>query len=510
LNLVERLLERSAQPAIIESRRGRDRATSFAELAERSARAATVLESNGVSAGDHVLFLAPMSAALYVWLLGTLRLGAVAMFLDPAAGRAHAARCLRLLAPRAFVGSTRAHLLRLLVPELRRVPAQVCLDGWLPFCLSEDEQAKPREALAPCSADHPALITFTSGSTGEPKAVVRSHGFLLEQHRVLEKALELRPGASDLTTLPIFLLANIASGVTSVIPEGDLRRPGAIDPLPILGQLRRLRPESCGAAPAFVERLCDGCEQTGDKLASLRRLYVGGGPVFPNLIARAKRRLPQGEVIALYGSTEAEPIAHISAREIGEHDYERMRSGEGLLAGPPIEEIELAVLPDRWGEPLGSYSAESFRAARLPAGEAGEIVVSGGHVVRGYLLGRGDAETKFDAGGARWHRTGDLGRIDAQGRLWLLGRCAAAIRDARGTLYPFAVECAAQQHPGVRRAALAVVNGRRVLAYEADEKVEQDLSWAALDEIRRVAAIPLDARHNSKIDYPALTRLLAS
>ena len=505
MNLVERLLaraaERGSQPAIVESRRGRDRATSFAELAARCAGAAAHLRREGVKAGDPVLFLAPMSAALYVWLLGTLRLGATAMFLDPSAGRAHTARCLGMMAPRAFVGSVRAHLLRLFIAELRRVPTHVHVDG----LFATQPPAAPGEALAPCAADHPALVTFTSGSTGEPKAVVRSHGFLLAQHRVLEKALELRPGATDLTTLPIFLLANLASGVTSVIPEGDLRRPGAIDPGPVRGQLERLRPQSVGAAPAFVERLCEG-----GTLAPLQRVYVGGGPVFPNLIARAKRLLPQGEVIAVYGSTEAEPIAHVASAEISDADYRSMRDGGGLLAGAPIGEIELAILPNRWGEPLAAFTPESFRAARLPPGEVGEIVVSGAHVVRGYLHGRGDAETKFDVGATRWHRTGDLGRLDESGRLWLLGRCTAAVKDARGTLYPFAVECAAQQIEGVRRAALAVVARRRILVYEGESglPVRDALAWAALDEVRRVKAIPLDARHNSKIDYPALEKLV--
>jgi acyl-CoA synthetase (AMP-forming)/AMP-acid ligase II len=511
MNLVERLLaragERGDQAAIIESRRGADGATSFAQLAGRSARAAGLLQARGVAAGGHVLFLAPMSAALYVWLLAALRLGAVAMFLDPAAGREHARRCLRLIAPQAFAGSARAHLLRILVPELRRVPAHFFLDGW--FALSEGQLdgAVPVSALYDCGPEHPALVTFTSGSTGEPKAVVRSHGFLLEQHRVLEKALELRPGACDLTTLPIFLLANLASGMTSVIPAGDLRRPGAVDAGPILAQIRRLRPESCGASPAFVERLCSG---EGD-LAPLRRLFVGGGPVFPNLIARAKAKLPQGEVIAVYGSTEAEPIAHIAAADISAEDYQGMRDGGGLLAGAPVGDIDLAILPNRWGKPLSPFTRQDFETAKLRTGEVGEIVVSGAHVVRGYLGGRGDAETKFDVDGRRWHRTGDLGRLDGGGRLWLLGRCAAEICDARGTLHPFAVECAAQQVPGVRRAALTMVAGRRVLAYEAEKDIDSStLSWARLDELRRIDAIPLDARHNAKVDYPALARLLAS
>ncbi len=146
-------------------------------------------------------------------------------------------------------------------------------------------------------------------------------------------------------------------------------------------------------------------------------------------------------------------------------------------------------------------------------GEPGEIVVSGGHVLRGYLNGEGDTETKFEVDGVRWHRTGDLGYMDAAGRLWLLGRCNGKIQDARGTLYPFAVECAAMQTPAIRRAALAAIDGRRVLAVEGRETVSREeilrsLSWAALDQVVFLDHIPVDRRHNAKVDYVALDRKL--
>src|SRR6185369_11013626 len=99
---------------------------------------------------------------------------------------------------------------------------------------------------------------------------------------------------------------------------------------------------------------------------------------------------------------------------------------------------------------------------------AGEIVVAGGHVLRGYLHGHGDEETKIRVGDAIWHRTGDAGYLDDRGRLWLLGRCSARIVDARGTLWPFAVECAARAVEGVERAALAEVDGGRVLALQIE------------------------------------------
>jgi acyl-CoA synthetase (AMP-forming)/AMP-acid ligase II len=186
-------------------------------------------------------------------------------------------------------------------------------------------------------------------------------------------------------------------------------------------------------------------------------------------------------------------MAHVTRAEVA------AASGRGLLAGQPVPQVELRVVRDEWGQPKQN-------AAALPGGEPGEIVVTGEHVLPGYLNGVGDAETKFDAEGRRWHRTGDAGYFDEQGRLWLLGRCAAKVVDARGTLYPFAVECAAQPW----RTALVSHAGLRVLVVEPDapRDIREQLRWAQLDEVRVVRRIPLDQRHNSKVDYVTLRKLL--
>jgi hypothetical protein len=98
--------------------------------------------------------------------------------------------------------------------------------------------------------------------------------------------------------------------------------------------------------------------------------------------------------------------------------------------------------------------------------------------------------------------------------LWLLGRCEGRIEDAKGELFPFAVECAAMESEGVKRAALVAVSGRRILAVEGEGGVEVELkkklSWAELDEVRRVAKVPVDKRHNAKVDYVELRRMMGS
>lgn len=515
--LLRQAQERPDAPAIIDMHRGRERMTSFAGLEAASTRGAALLREVGLAGGDTVLVFQPMSTELYIALLALFRLGITAMFLDPSAGLKHIERCCAIRPPQALIASPRAHLLRLFSPSLRRIPRKICFSRFVPGCIAWNRSGllQPHLPVTPCTADSPALITFTSGSTGLPKAAVRSHGFLLEQHRVLERAIHLSPGAVDLTTLPIFVLANLASGVTSLIPDADLRRPGAIKAEPVLGQIERHRPASLVASPAFLERICDVCEASGGTVPGFRYVFTGGAPVFPDHLERFAAAFPGAEVVSVYGSTEAEPIAHIAGKELTVDDMAAMSSGAGLLAGHPVDGISVRVIVPHWGTPLGPLDKAGFSAMCLPCGKGGEVVVSGGHVLKGYLNGAGDEETKFSVNGGIWHRTGDSGYFDEAGRLWLLGRSGAVIVDDRGTLYPFAVECAARRIPGVARGALISRKGRRVLFVQPrkgihlDSSVVRDeLAWAQLDEVRELKEIPLDKRHNAKVDYGALERVV--
>jgi acyl-CoA synthetase (AMP-forming)/AMP-acid ligase II len=480
-----------------------------------TAQVAGQIASHGIGSGDGILMLHPMSIELYVFLVALFRIGAVAMFLDPSAGRSHIAHCVSLYSPRAFFGSWKAQLLRLATPSLRRIPQSFC-SSWFPAAhrISLDGAPISTQQVVNLQSSAPALITFTSGSTGQPKAALRTHGFLIAQHQALHKSLSLSPGVIDLTTLPIFVLANLASGVTSVLPDAEMRAPGKIDARPVLDQIHRHSIATTAASPAFIARLADECNRTNRQISQLKHVYMGGAPVFPSDLRQARRLFPNAEITAVYGSTEAEPMADLDLSEISQEDFAAMEQGAGLLAGIPVSSLRLCILRDQWGSPIGPIPGAEFDSLRLPRDEVGEIVVSGDHVLPGYLGGAGDAETKFDVDGVRWHRTGDLGRLDSKGRLWLMGRAAAAIHDDLGILYPFAVECAAMQVQGVRRAAILQVEGRRVLAVEAEganvsEALAQAMAWAHLHVIRLLHAVPMDKRHNAKVDYAALAKALA-
>jgi acyl-CoA synthetase (AMP-forming)/AMP-acid ligase II len=503
--------------ALIDVRRGGERRLTYADLGREVAAAAAWLETQGLRRGQAVLVFVPVSADLYVALLALFRLGAVALLLDPGAGRAHIEQCCARWRPDGLLAVPRAHLLQLRPAALRRIPLQMVAGGWFPGARRwpagrRSEHADTWPALAP---ESPALVTFTSGSTGLPKAAVRTHGFLLAQHRVVARHRALTPGEVDLATLPVFTLANLASGVTTVLPDVDLRRPGAVDGADVAATMARFGVTRITASPAFFERLRDHLAASGRTLPTLRKLFSGGAPVFPRVLARLGTQVPAARVVAVYGSTEAEPIAHLDAAEISPTDVNAMQRGEGLLAGIPVDEIRLRILRDRWGKPRGAMDALEFADETVSPGEAGEIVVTGDHVLRGYLGGVGDEETKFTVGGEVWHRTGDAGRLDAAGRLWLLGRCAARIDDAQGRLYPFTAECVAMTIPEVRRAALVAQAARRCLVVEAPQagpdlegRLTAALGWAHLAAIIFVRTLPVDRRHNAKIDYPALRRLL--
>ena len=517
MSVADRLAEQARlRPAAAALVDGRGRRLTFSRLEEDVARAAGWLRAAGVRPGHTALVFVPVSVDLYVALLALFRLGATAMLVDPSAGRAHLEACCGRRPPDALLAVRRAHWLRLVAPALRRIPLKVSLGGAVPGARTWPRECASSPAPAVAVPDEAAaLITFTSGSTGRPKAAVRTHGFLLAQHRALERNLALAPGDVDLVTLPVFTLANLASGLTTVIPEADLRRPGAVDAASIFAQVERERVTRLAASPAFFERLVEFGRATGRKLPGLRQLHTGGAPVFPRVLAGMRDLAPGATVGAVYGSTEAEPIAHVRWEDVSAEDLAAMRGGRGLLAGRPVPEVRLRILRDCWGAPRPATDAAGLEAETRPAGVPGEIVVAGDHVLRGYLDGVGDEETKIRVDAEVWHRTGDAGMLDEQGRLWLLGRCAARIVDDRGELYPLTVECVAMTFGEVRRAAALAVGGRRLLAIEAREgskdllaKLQAAVAWARIDEVRIVEKLPLDRRHNAKVDYPALRRML--
>ena len=319
---------------------GTDRAITYRELSRRVAAGAAFLEREGLKPGDTVLLVHPIRIELYEVLLAVFHAGMTAMLVDPSADRAFIEACCRRRVPDAYFGSPKAHLLRLAIPALRKVRRAVHCGGWVPFSRAWSTSGEPAPP-AEVPGDAPALLTFTSGSTGAPKAAVRTHQFLRAQYRSLSRALELTDGDVDLVTLPVFVLANLAAGVTSVIADTDLRVPGQADAGRIRSQCARLEVTRCTASPAFFEALLAHPEGP----PSFQVVHTGGGPVFLDLLDRLQHALPEARVMALYGSTEAEPIADQPTAILTTEDRTRASGGGGLPAGLPVEDVDLLILP---------------------------------------------------------------------------------------------------------------------------------------------------------------------
>jgi acyl-coenzyme A synthetase/AMP-(fatty) acid ligase len=471
LNLVEAFLRQvEARPDAVAIINGQGRSVTYAELEEASAQRAHAYECSGIVAGDVVLIARGVSVELYETLLAVFRLGAVAMFPEPAAGIRGLRLACQAVRPKAIATAGIGGVIRLLLPELQRLKPLPDPNGMEPR----------RDILASQSGDAPALITFTSGSTGRPKGIVRSSDFLMLQHTLLEELRQTKPEDVDLISLPVFILSNLAAGAASVIPEGKLTRPAKLNGERLRQQIDMHRANRIVAPPAVVARIAEGAPP----LLGIEAVFTGGGPVFPNLLRAAQRAAPKAAIHAVYGSTEAEPIAHLELKEIEAADWDAMASGAGLLAGRPIPEIEVELRND-------------------------EVFVAGPHVNQGYLDPADDASTKSIRDGTLWHRTGDAARMDDKGRLWLLGRREAA----SGDLFPFAIETAALSWLGVRQAALLASGGRGKLALSGDALDLPSLQARASKlgdiEVVELKSVPMDKRHNSKADYAKLRRMLA-
>ena len=517
-NLAARLAERAAahpdRLALVAGRGIARREIRFAELDARVARAAADLRERGVRPGERVLIFVPMSVELYVALLAVLRLGAVAVFVDAWADRRRLDAAVAAASPAAFLGTTRAHLLRLVSPAVRAIATHV----WVRRDFGAGAPGDPRASVAEVDPAAHALVTFTTGSTGRPKAAARSHAFLWAQHRALARHLGLRETDVDMPTLPVFVLHDLATGCTCVLPEFDPRRPGDIDACGVLAQMDAEGVTTCSASPSFFDALISRCGARREALP-LRALFTGGAPVLPAL-ARRLATLPGTAAHVVYGSTEAEPIASVAA---GEMVAELDSAASGLCAGRPVDEIALRVVRAHDG-PI-ELDARGWTAWDVAPGETGEIVVAGEHVLPGYLDDpASDRENKVRDGARTWPRTGDAGRLDASGRLWLMGRVKQRVeRDGR-TTWPLPVELAALRVPGVSHAAYVAAGAASgagvatlcvevpggVLGAPEEAALRAAVMPAPLGRVVALARIPRDPRHASKTDSGALLELLDS
>ncbi|MFC5049807.1 AMP-binding protein [Rubritalea spongiae] len=510
MNLVEKLRERAelhpSRTALIDSQTN----ISYDTLYQKVCSGSQILQSNGLKQGDRVLILIPVSIDLYIAFLSILHAGLTVILLDPSADKNSIKLNLENTPAHACIGIAKAQLLRITHAPIRSIPLHFCNNRLLPF--TKVWHPRPNKKFLPklVEQNHPALITFTSGSTGRPKVACRSHGFLLAQHTELAESLNLRESETDLITLPVFAIANLASGLTSVIANTNLAKPGSVDADAINQQVRKHSITRCSASPAFFQSLLKQ-----QKLPAFKQLYTGGAPVFPHFLAELQSELPESTITIVYGSTEAEPISHQVWSETSAAQRHTMQNGRGLLVGKPSRGTRLKIIKDSTGHSIPPLTYKKFEMMECKVGETGELVVSGEHVLKSYLNNELNSETKFSVDGEIWHRTGDAACIQNDQTIWLQGRCKAAFQSQGSTIYPFGIECSAMFDPRIERCALVKKNGKITLTYQGQlnenhqKSLLSTLSLFGVEQLLQLNKIPVDKRHNAKIDYPALESVIA-
>lgn len=496
-NIVE-LLNREvmAHPEQIAFIQGKRQLT-YGDFWQRVLRRADGYLAHGLGKGDRVLVFVPMSIELYEILSALFYIGCTAVFLDAWATRERLELSLKIASCKACAMIPKAWLLLLFSREMRKVPVKM-----LPGSIGPKATNRPPETDVDT-----ALITFTTGSTGLPKAAKRTHRFLMEQQRILAKEMDLPRGTVDMATLPIFALGNLASGLTTLIPPFDMRHPGDFDPRPVIEEARKHHVASTCASPAFFQCLMKG--MAASELPELRHLATGGATVDPFFAEQLLKAFPNTTATAIYGSTEAEPIASVSIARLA-----KCKSlSHGILAGKVISDIHVAILPmDR---PVKhEYTDDEWKGGLLPNGSVGEICVAGPHVLKEYF-GNPDAfrENKIIVGTEIYHRTGDAGRLDDERNLYLYGRVSTAFQDDDGKwVFTMLCEVRLKYLPGIKAGTvLKMPDGITVFLETSLQRIEAENLLAETgihcQKIEILKHIPRDPRHNSKIDYGALREL---
>lgn len=422
-----------------------ERSMTFAEVWARAGDIAGALKARGVKTGNVVAVAMPRSARLVIACLAVMRAGGAVLALDL---RHPAARNRRFMEA---AGVARSVIDGPAVPECATHTATIDANAPGPASMGADEVEEGRGADS-------GFVVFTSGSSGEPKGVLISHAAMLERSRV-ERALfgftprdlYLMRTSPMLIGLPVALEV-FASGVPLVIaPEPICDHASGLADL-----IQASRITFAGFPPRLIEALL-AVPEAPAKLVSLRVLRSSGEALRPRLAASIRDALPSCRVVDGYGTTETAGIALLA------DGSEPVDPDAPCLAGRPLPGVAIRLV----GKGSGSM-------------DEGEIWVSSPMLSSGYLADAGEGGSRFgvepeSAGSppARWYRTGDRGRRQADGRIVVLGRLDVQLNVEGVRVDPVEVEDALRGHASVRDAAVWMhpdASGRsRLIAYLVDQ-----------------------------------------
>ncbi len=497
------------------------------------------LLSLGVRRGDRISLLVTPGRDLTAALYAALKIGAVTVVADAGLGVAGMTRAVRAARPDWLIG----RLPGLVIARTQGWPGRrlsvETLSAPLARALGVDDSMHrlatahdgARVDGAPGPGD-PAAILFTSGSTGPAKGVLYTHGRLAALASLLQEVFDVRPGSSLLAGFAPFALLGPAIGATSITPDMSVTRPATLTATAVAEAARAGQATILFASPAALRNVvATAAELTAADhavLADIGLVLSAGAPVHPQLMRRVAEVFPQAEIHSPYGMTEALLLADVDAETVLDlatrDDAATAATEDGVCVGRPVGPVRLAIAPLT----DDGTASDGLLEGTAATGILGEVVVSAPHQKSGYdRLWLTDAHSRRDAhGGQAWHRTQDVGHLDAEGRLWIEGRLQHVVTTPEGPVAPGGPEARIDALPSVSRSAVVGVGPRGTQAVvavvepaAADGRRTPRPGLAPADltaQVRGAAApvpvsavlvtgrVPVDIRHNSKIDRARL------
>ncbi len=495
----------------------------YKELDEISELYARGLMEVGLIKGTRTVLMVGPGLAFFAMVFALFKIGAVMVIVDPGMGIRNLGKCLAESEPQAFIGVRAAHLARLLLGWGRgTVTCNIVIEPYPLFAwfltgrraiLSLGRTSARR--LPETDRHDQAAILFTSGSTGVPKGVCYTHGNFTAQVEEIKRLYAIEPGEIDLATFPLFALFAPALGMSSIIPDMDFAKPGAVNPGRLFAAIERFKPTTMFGSPALLDRMAKWGLREQKRIHSVRRVLSAGAPVSKAIQERFTQFLaPDVHIYTPYGATEALPVASVGSDTVLNETGVLTERGKGVCVGYPVESIHLKIIKisdapfHHWDDGL-----------ELHAGEIGEIVVQGPQVT-GRYYNRPVANTLAkirDNSGRFYHRMGDVGYLDEKGRLWFCGRLSQRVVVGHETLFTACCEGIFNAHHAVSRTALVGVkqNDQTLPVICVELQARTSRSKNIIRELRMLgqryeqtkgiehflfhSRFPVDIRHNAKI-----------
>ncbi|RAY12790.1 fatty-acid--CoA ligase [Actinomadura craniellae] len=421
-------------PAVVE----RDRTTTFAELDARSSQVAQALLADGVGPGDRVAYIGANAPSFLEVLFGAAKLGAIATAVNNRLTPGEVAGILADAEPAALVlgaGDGR------LAPAPGTVPRVVTLDGdpgttpyrdWLAGHPGTDPGARP-------DPEDTAVIFYTSGTTGLPKGIMLGGRNLGRALATMHYEIELDETSVAMAPIPYFHISGFGLALIAVVNGAALLLEQATEAGELRDLLVRRRVSHAALVPTLLQRLVALPDVADADWSALKYVVYGASPI-PLPVIHAATRTIGCKFLQSYGLTESTGGVTMLAPEDhlpGPGEEHRLTS-----AGRPMPGVYLQVV-------------DPETLTELPPGTRGEVVIGGGHVMRGYW--RRPAETAAALLPDGRLRTGDGGSLDADGYLYLHDRLKDMIVSGGENVYPAEVESVLTGHPAVAEVAVVGV-----------------------------------------------------